>query len=288
MRPALYLPCALLLLVVAVRAQAPSSNNSAQSPNQLGSAGQNSGSQDALAAAASAVQQEVVPLSAEPHYRLVLQNDFTRVYNVSVPPLDATLIHRHDLPYLAVNLGAADLENVVVGKPEARVVLQDGQVVYSPGGFAHRVRTDSGIAFRNVTVELPKPQGTARNICKSIVAGPLGACPQQAETATKKTALVAADDDIPYFETEEVRVDVIQVAGGKDYVEESPKLDGLLVALSNANLDANLGGQHISFLHDGDILWMPAGAHRKVVDFLGTRSSFLLVSFKDSTAAAKP
>jgi hypothetical protein len=278
MRPALYLPCALLLFAGGVHAQALSPNNS----------GQNSGTQDALEAAASAVQQEVVPLSAEPHHRLVLQNEFTRVYNVSVQPLDATLIHKHDLPYLAVNLGPADLENLVVGKPEVRIVLQDGQVVYSPGGFAHAVRTDSGVAFRNVTVELAKPQGTARNICKQIVAGPLGTCPEQAQGTDKKTAPVAADDDIPYFETDEVRVDVIKVAGGKDYIEESPKLDSLLVALTNANLDANLGGQHISFLHDGDILWMPAGAHRKVVDFLGTRSSFLLVSFKDSAVSSKP
>jgi hypothetical protein len=278
MRPALYLPCALLLFAGGVHAQALSPNNS----------GQNSGTQDALEAAASAVQQGVVPLSAEPHHRLVLQNAFARVYNVSVQPLDATLIHKHDLPYLALNLGPADLENLVVGKPEARIVLQDGQVVYSPGGFAHAVRTDSGIAFRNVTVELAKPQGTARNICKQIVAGPLGTCPEQAQGTDKKTAPVAADDDIPYFETDEVRVDVIKVAGGKDYIEESPKLDSLLVALTNANLDANLGGQHISFLHDGDILWMPAGAHRKVADFLGTRSSFLLVSFKDSAVSSKP
>jgi hypothetical protein len=196
-------------------------------------------------------------------------------------------MHRHDLPYLAVNFGPADLVNIVLGKPEARLTLQDGQVVYSAGGFAHLVRTDSGLAFRNVTVELPKPQGTARNICKQIVAGPLGACPQTAEAGKKTVPPEADDDDIPYFETDEVRVDVIKVAGGRDYVEETPKLNGLLVALTNANLDVNLGGQHISFLHDGDILWLPAGTHRKVVDFLGTRSSFLLVSFKDSADAAK-
>jgi hypothetical protein len=222
----------------------------------------------------------------EPHHRLVLQNDFVHVYSVSVPPLDATLMHQHDLPYLALSLGPSDLQNLMPGKPAARLILQDGQVIYSLGGFAHLVRTDSGIAFRNVTVELARPQGTARNICKPIVAGPL-ACPERA-AAGKKNAPESADDNIPYFETDEVRVDLITVAWGKDYVEETPKLDGLLVALSSANLDANLGNKHISFLHEGDVLWLPAGAHRKVVDFLGTRSSFLLVSFKDSGGGAKP
>src|SRR3981081_4191540 len=49
--------------------------------------------------------QGPVPISDEPHHRLVLQNDFTHVYNVMVPPLDATLLHQHDLSYLYVTLG---------------------------------------------------------------------------------------------------------------------------------------------------------------------------------------
>jgi hypothetical protein len=35
------------------------------------------------------------------------------------------------------------------------------------------------------------------------------------------------------------------------------------------------------------VLWLPAGQHRRIVDFLGTRSSFLLISFKDSAPASK-
>ena len=276
--------CALLLCA---RAQAPSPNSPAPSPNAPGARApaQNAGGQN-YGAQESAAVQAVVPIGSEPHHRLVLQNDFVHVYSVSVPPLDATLMHQHDLPYFAISLGPSDLQNLVLGKPAAHLSLQDGQVIYSPGGFAHLLRTDSGIAFRNVTIELARPQGTARNLCKPIVAGPL-ACPQRAGAA-KKNARESADDDIPYFETDEVRVDLISVTWGQDYVEETPKRDGLLVALSNANLDANLGNQHISFLHEGDVLWLPAGAHRKVVDFLGTRSSFLLVSFKDSGGGANP
>jgi hypothetical protein len=260
MKKVLRLLCAALFCA-AVRAQAPAPNPPApQSP---------------------------VPIRDEPHHRLVLQNDFARVYRVEVPPLDTTLLHQHDLPYLGVTLGPADLVNAAAGKPEAHVTLQDGQVIYSPGGFAHLMRTDAGLAFRNITMELVKPQGTARNICKQIIEGPLGACPRQA-AAGKKNPSEAADDDVPYFETDEIRIDSIKVAGGRDYVEEAPKLNSLLVALTNANLDANLGGEHISFLHGGDVLWLPAGTPRKVVDFLGTKSSFILVSFKDSASGAKP
>jgi hypothetical protein len=264
----------------------------------------------------AAIQDRVVPLRDEPHHRLVLRNDLINVYTVAVPPYDATLMHRHDLPYLAINLGPGDLVNIVQGKAQAHLTLQDGQVTYSSGGFAHVVRTDSGAAFRNVTVELAKPQGTARNLCKEIVPGPL-TCPEQAEaarqaatevadaqrktsaakvrrgapresTTTAKKAPAEADDDVAYFETDEIRVDVITVSNGRDYAEEAPRQDALLIAMTNSNLNAHLGAKAISFLHDGDILWLPAGESRRVVDFLGTRSNFLLVSFKDRAAATTP
>jgi hypothetical protein len=293
MRAALYLPCALLL-GAAIHAQEAktSAQTAAQSPpqpppSQQSPLGQDPSPADALEAQVSAVQQQVVPLAEEPHHQLLLRNDLVHVYSVSVPPLDSTLIHRHDLPYLTVSIGAANAENAVVGKPPVRVVLQDGQVTYSTGGFAHAVRTDAGVVFHNVTIELAKPQGEARNLCRQIVPGPL-ACPAQAAGGQQNAKSPAADGDIPYLETDEVRVDLFQVSGGHDYVNETPKQSCLLVALTNANLDANLDGQHSSFLHAGDILWLPIGVHRKVVDFLGTRSNFLLVCFKDSAAGAHP
>jgi hypothetical protein len=261
-------------------ATSPENSASQESAGQNPSP-QNAGSSDALVAKVSAVEKQVVPLADEPHHQIVLRNDFVRVYSVSVQPLDATLIHKHDLPYLAVSLGATDVENDVNGKPPIRLSLQDGQVIYSSGGFAHAVRTDAGMVFRNITIELGKPQGAARNLCKQIVPGPLECAPET--TKGKKGAAEGGDDDMPYFETNGIRVDVITVASGHDYVDESAKENAVLVAMTNANLSVNLGGEHSSFLHDGDVVWLPAGTHRKVVDFLGTHSSFLLVSLKDST-----
>jgi len=274
----------------------------------------------------TAAENRVVPLQAEPHHRLVLQNEFVHVYTLGISPNDSTLMHRHDLPYVAVNFGVTDIIDVVQGRSEAQVKLQDGQVTYAAGGFAHVLRTDSSSALRNVMMELVRPQGTARNLCRPVVIGPLD-CPNQAkaqeqiateakaaEAQTKRPARGAksarhgttdtaslaskpaesaeaskraharADDDVRYFETDEIQVDVITVSQGRDYVEAAPERNGLLVALTNADLDATRAGQHISFLHDGDILWLPAGEPRSVSDFLGTRSSFLLVSFKDSDA----
>jgi len=275
MKPAIRLLCAMMLcgpLCASLQAQAPppppAYDLSLQNPT---------------------VPLGPVPISEEPHHRLVLQNDFTRVYIVMVPPLDTTLLHQHDLPYLYVTLGAADIINAIVGKPELHQILQDGETHYSPGHFAHVARTDSGVAFQNVTIELVHPQGTPRNLCKDVLPGAPLNCPEQKaapdNSKAKRGQPAAAEEDVPYFETDELRLDIHKVSSGNDYVDATPKTDALLVALSDDNLDANLGGEHTSFLHGGDVLWLPAGKHRRIVDFLGTRSSFLLISFKDSAPA---
>jgi len=275
MKPAIRLLCAMMLcgpLCASLQAQAPppppAYDLSLQNPT---------------------VPLGPVPISEEPHHRLVLQNDFTRVYIVMVPPLDTTLLHQHDLPYLYVTLGAADIINAIVGKPELHQILQDGETHYSPGHFAHVARTDSGVAFQNVTIELVHPQGTPRNLCKDVLPGAPLNCPEPPAAGdtskAKKGRSAPAAEDVPYFETDELRLDLHKVSSGNDYVDATPKTDALLVALSDDNLDANLGGEHTSFLHGGDVLWLPAGKHRRIVDFLGTRSSFLLISFKDSAPA---
>jgi hypothetical protein len=260
----------LFLLCPALRAQAPSSNFPMQNPT---------------------APQGPVPISEEPHHRLVLQNDFTHVYNVMVPALDVTLLHQHDLPYLYVTLGPADLINAIVGKPELHQILQDGEVHYTPGHFAHIVRTESGMPFHNITIELVRPQGTPKNLCRDVVPGEALHCPEpqpavESKKGKKSAPEASGDEDVPYFESDEVRVDLHRVSSGNDYLDATPKFDALLVGLTNSNLDANLGGEHIEFLHGGDVLWMPAGQQRRIVDFLGTHSSFLLITFKDSAVAA--
>src|SRR5690349_5522253 len=139
MKSALALIC-LAFCCAAVRPQALDSAQSQQAPAPT------------LPMQNPAAPQGPVPITEEPHHRLVLQNDFTHVYNVTVPPLDSTLLHQHDLPYLYVVLGPADIINLVTGKPELHQVLLDGETHYSPGHFSHIVRTDSGMPFHNITV----------------------------------------------------------------------------------------------------------------------------------------
>jgi hypothetical protein len=225
-----------------------------------------------------------VPVSAEPHHVLVLRNEYVHVYNVTVPPLDATMLHQHDLPYIYLTLGTGDVINAVAGKPEVHLTFEDGATRYSLGGFAHIARTDAGILFHNITVELAHPQESPHNLGDKGSDRPLGSCPQNSAD-TRQYGQIPFEQVVPCFETSESRMEQVKVEGGKDFAQASPETAALLVAMSNANLDVSLGGQHAAFLHVGDVLWLPAGTARKVVDFLGTKSQFLLISFKDSGAS---
>jgi hypothetical protein len=234
---------------------------------------------------AQAAPADPVSLSEEPHHHLLLQNDFVNVFSVVVAPHDTTWLHKHDLPVLTVTIGAVEFVNAVPGKADAQVHLPDGATRYSPGKFTHAVRTDTGVAFRNVTVEFRKPQDAPRNLCYKVLDAPLNCPPQPAPT--NGASAESSQDEVPYFETDQLQVDLIRVRADHQYAEETPKRNALLVALSDANLDATVDRRRTPPVREGDVLWLPAGTHRKVVDAAGSSSSFLLISFKDSAATSR-
>jgi hypothetical protein len=227
-----------------------------------------------------------VPIAKEPHHHLVLENDYVRVFRVSLPAHDATLLHQHDVPYLYISLGAADVINAVQGKPEARIVMADGQVGYSPGHFAHIARTDAGSTFDNVTIELLKPQGEVHNLCERIVEGELGECrPFQNRSLSLKQ----------YFKSEEMIVSFGTLKPKAEFTG-SPSLDHLLVAMDEAEIevsfpDPRLGPSHLvqptKRLGPSGVLWVPANHIEAIRNLRAKPSSYVYIMFKDSAANAK-
>jgi beta-alanine degradation protein BauB len=103
----------------------------------------------------------VVPISKEEHHHLVLDNEYVRVYSVEVAPHSETLYHQHDVDYVFVTLSDSDVDSVRVGEQPAHLLLKDGEVRFTKGGFAHKAVNNSDKPFRNVTIELKRPQDAA-------------------------------------------------------------------------------------------------------------------------------
>jgi len=225
----------------------------------------------------SAQAPVAVPAAKEPHHHLVLENSYVRVLRVSVPAHDATLLHQHDVPYIYVALGPGDVINAVAGKPEAHLVMTDGQVGYSRGGFAHIARTDAGSPFNNVTIELLRPQGEPKNRCDKVVPGELGPCTHERRLNSYTNS--------PSFETDEIDVYSVELqpkAGFRDI----PETDMLLVALDQAELTVQRTGQTNVKLSGGGQLWLSRRTAQTIRNASDRPSRFLSIKFKDSTVTA--
>jgi hypothetical protein len=224
-----------------------------------------------------------VPLPKEPHHHLVLENDYVRVFRVSLPAHDATLLHQHDVPYLYVSLGPADVVNAVQGKPEAHLVMVDDQVGYSPGHFAHIARTDAGSTFDNVTIELLKPQGEPRNLCAQIIPGAASAGCDKA----LGSALAAHGFSVEsQLQTDQWNLDLVHL--GPRTI--SPKLvvrgKSLVVTLSGSEAQIDVVGKPAQALHGGEVTWIEARGY--ISNPSNEPSICLQLTFDDKGGHTKP
>jgi hypothetical protein len=220
-----------------------------------------------------------VPIPQEPHHHLVLENDYVRVFRVSVPAHESTLLHQHDVPYLYVSLGPADVINAVQGRPEAHLVMADGQVGYSPGHFAHIARNESNTPFNNVTIELLHAQGEAHNECGLVITG---------QGAAICDPPFASDWTDTQFETSETRLDLVWLFANGKHTESTSKLAFLVVGLGGPQVKINAKGKSPKMLREGEVEWFDSGS---VVQFSheGTEvTKFLELTFKDSALRSRP
>lgn len=230
---------------------------------------------------------KAVPMTEEPHHRVIFENSYVRVFRFSLPGHQATLLHLHDLPYISVALGPVDAVNAVAGKPEAHMALTDGQVGYSRGGFAHLVRTEAGSPFNNFTIELKHPQGEPRNLCQKVTDAPLNDCPpgnvDPLPANSQAKTLAQAVEKKPLFETSEIVVTSYSTALKEDYSESGAQPARLLVVEQDSELQVDVPGQTSKRLHGGDVLWLEAGKEWRIATARGQKlTRFLLVQFKDS------
>lgn len=158
-----------------------------------------------------------VPISEEHHHHLVMENEYVRVYEVEVPAHEATLMHQHDRDYVYIVMGDADVTNQVQGKPAAKLHLSDTAVNFSKGPFAHIATNDGDKPFRNVTIELLKPQGDVKVFATSLNAALESVKPDSAGAGVKAA---------PILETGELRVSAVEITGRGTWkpAEQKPRL----------------------------------------------------------------
>src|SRR5207245_6611395 len=126
-----------------------------------------------------------------------IQNDYVKMQEVEVAPHESTLLHQHDRDYVYITIGDAQVTSAIPGRQEVHLKLADGEARFSRGGFAHVARNDADTPFRNVTIELLRPQGELRKLCLQVIANEPSDCPE----TPKKQVPATTHTALPEFNT---------------------------------------------------------------------------------------
>ena len=242
-----------------------------------------------LSAWAASPSQQPARLPGEPHHHLKIDNEYLRAYYVEVPPHDVTELHQHDHDYLFVTLGDSSVINAVRDRPEVHLLLKDGETHFTRGNFAHIARNLADTPFRNITIELLKPQDHPQNLCASVLTGATGTCNK---TSSGGTSGIFVE---PQFETAEVRLDLVYLNAGASPGPSRPSPSSisvpgktLLVALSHAEVRVEVKGAPSKTLEGGDLLWIDGPSQALASDSGKKPLAFLELTFRDTAASALP
>ncbi|MGZ4833284.1 MAG: hypothetical protein ACXVZQ_10175 [Terriglobales bacterium] len=207
-----------------------------------------------------------VPISQEPHHHLLLENEYTRVYDVSLPAHQSTLLHRHDNDYLAVIIQPAEVQNEVVGRPVNTGHAGKGEVRFALAPLTHRLIDTGDTLFRNITIEvLKKKQPQAKE--------------QQPERGLDVGHGGMADIVV---DNRELRVQEVQIAAGGMLHKHKHKFPFLVVALSDLDLHNIPQGKPATMVHQkaGEVKWIGAGSTHEMMNMGQQQAHFIEVEFK--------
>lgn len=226
-----------------------------------------------LATATLAQQQQTVEITSEPSHHQVFENEYVRVFNVTVASKASTLVHRHNYDYLFVTLGDSDVVSVRPGEKPVALQLKDGEVRFTPGHFAHAAINNADRRFHNITIELLQPSNNVKTCTRDCNVIPCaGICPTQDK-------LISSDQWTVWLVTMQPNERI------KKDASSSP---AFFVAVSD--LDLSLGGdqlQKTTIRSVGDITWLKPGTPYMVMNNHPQAGKYFLLEFNPE-AGKKP
>jgi quercetin dioxygenase-like cupin family protein len=223
-----------------------------------------------LATASLAQQQQSVEITSEPSHHLVFQNEYVRVFDVTVAPKATTLVHRHNQDYLFVTLGDSDVVNARVGEKPVPLRLKDGEVRYTPGNFAHAAINESERPFHNITIELLQPSGKVApcaDLCITI---------QCAEKLTANCPAVARR-----IVADQWQVSLVTLPPSARLEKHTHTMPHLVIAVSDLDLTSqtDLGSSDVKRA-PGGLAWVPSGVTHTLVNNSSKAAQFVTLEFK--------
>src|SRR5215468_9434257 len=101
--------------------------------------------------------QSPVEISGERHHHPKFENEFVRIWDVTVPAGEGTLWHIHRQDNVVISLGDVNLRIETLGRDPVESPWKFGEVRFSKATYVHRAMNIGTTDFHNFTIELLKP-----------------------------------------------------------------------------------------------------------------------------------
>jgi quercetin dioxygenase-like cupin family protein len=180
--------------------------------------------------------QSPVEINGEPRHHPKFENEFVRVWDVTLPAGDATLWHIHRNDNVVVTLGGASLRIETVGAAPTEVQWDFGDVRFGKATYVHRAMNVGTTTFHNMTIELLKlPMGS------------------RAETKLKEPIT-----RVPALENERVRAYRLTLEPGQSTPMHTHQLAGLAISITAGEIEITTEGKTKPdrlTLSLGDVRW---------------------------------
>jgi quercetin dioxygenase-like cupin family protein len=180
--------------------------------------------------------QSPVEIKGEAHHHPKFENEFVRIWDVTVPGGDATLWHIHRNDNVVITLAGASLRLENASGPPAEGEWKFGEVRFAKATYTHRAINIGTTPFHNLTIELLKPANASPPV------------------------LAKEGDREPVLENDRVRAFRVTLAPGESTPVHTHPLPGLSIAITAGELEATTEGNATPvrlMLPATDVRWRP-------------------------------
>jgi quercetin dioxygenase-like cupin family protein len=104
--------------------------------------------------------------------RLLFENELVRVWEMELAPGERSDRHRHELPYLLCVIAGTRVDAEIEGSGRVEIPVQPGSVFFVPPGATETAINASSDHFREILIELKKPESEAPKLTLANTPGP--------------------------------------------------------------------------------------------------------------------
>ena len=203
--------------------------------------------------------QNPVEIKGEPRHHPKFENEYVRVWDVTVPGGDATLWHAHRNDNVVVTLAPAKLHIETLDKDPVDAEWKFGEVRFSKATYIHRAMNVGTTAFHNLTIELLKPP----------------------PANSKPPVMVAEAEREPILENDRVRVYRASLAPGESIPTHTHPVSFLEVTMTAADIEVTANGKAVRHpVKEDDVSWEKAGVTHTIKNVGQTRFEAVSIEFK--------